>query len=152
MVEEEVLALFRQAMTHDDAAAMRAGVERLFGIPAHSGEAADVAHLSAEGEYRVRHRDYVMEMPQSKERIRGRDAMLSMQQTYPVPPQLTLRRVFGSGRVWVIEGTNDYQGEVWSVVAVFELDEQGLILRDTRYYGPRSDPAEWRSQWVEPME
>ena len=30
-------------------------------------------HLSAEAEYELRHPDYVMEMPQSGERIRGRE-------------------------------------------------------------------------------
>jgi hypothetical protein len=33
------------------------------------------ADLSAEAEYNVRHEDYVMEMPQSEERIRGREKM-----------------------------------------------------------------------------
>ena len=32
-------------------------------------------HLDAEADYELRHPDYVMEMPQSGERIRGRDAM-----------------------------------------------------------------------------
>jgi len=32
-------------------------------------------NLSAEAEYETRHDDYVMEMPQSGERIRGREKM-----------------------------------------------------------------------------
>ena len=55
--------------------------------------------LSAAEEYLLRHPDYVLEMPQSLERVRGRDAMRSMQEAFPVPPDLTLRRVLGSGRV-----------------------------------------------------
>src|ERR687890_717856 len=43
-------------------------------------------HLSAEAEYELRHPDYVMEMPQSGERIRGRDAMRAFQEAYPNPP------------------------------------------------------------------
>jgi hypothetical protein len=31
-------------------------------------------------------------------------------------------------------------------------DDQGLIVRDTRYYGQRADPPEWRSQWVERLQ
>ena len=107
--------------------------------------------MSAEEEYLVRHPDYVMEMPQSQERVRGRDAMRSMQEAFPVPPRLTLRRVLGSGHLWVIEGVNDYDGDMWNVALIWELDDQGLIVRDTRYYAQRSEPPEWRSQWVEPI-
>jgi len=143
--DAEVLALFRQAVKGNDAAAMREGLEQLLGL-------SDGAGLSAEEEYRVRHPDYVMEMPQTNERIRGRDAMRSMQETFPTPPKTTLRRVVGSGHVWVVEGVNDYDGDVWNVALILELDDHGLIVRDTRYYGQRSEPPEWRSQWVERLE
>ena len=145
MGDAEVLALFRQAMKDNDAAAMREGLDQLLGLSEGAG-------LSAEEEYRVRHPDYVMEMPQTNERIRGRDAMRSMQETFPNPPKITLRRVVGCGHVWVIEGVNDYDGDVWHVALIFELDDQGLIVRDTRYYGQRSEPPEWRSQWVERLQ
>ena len=145
MGDAEVLALFRQAMRDNDAAAMREGLEQLLGL-------SDGAGLSAEEEYRVRHPDYVMEMPQTNERIRGRDAMRSMQETFPTPPKVELRRVVGSGHVWVVEGLNDYDGDVWNIALIFELDDLGLIVRDTRYYGQRSEPPPWRSQWVEPLE
>ena len=92
-----------------------------------SSECSDwlrVFGLSAEEEYLVRHPDYVMEMPQSQERIRGREAMRSMQETFPVPPKVTLRRVLGSGRVWVIEGLNGYDGDVWNIALIWELDDE----------------------------
>lgn len=132
-------------MAHDDAAAMREGLEQLLGLTDGEG-------LSAEEEYLVRHPDYVMEMPQSNERVRGRDAMRSMQEAFPTPPKLSLRRVVGSGRVWTIEGANDYDGDVWSIALIWELDDQGLIVRDTRYYAQQSEPPGWRSQWVERLD
>ena len=140
-----VRALFRGAIAHDDAMAMREGVEEMLGL-------SDGGGLSAGQEYLLRHPDYVMEMPQSNERIRGRDAMRAMQEGFPTPPQVRLRRVIGSGQTWVIEGVNDYGGDVWNVVLILEPDQDGLILRDTRYYGRHSDPPEWRSRWVEPIE
>jgi hypothetical protein len=132
-------------MSRNDAALMREGVEQLLGL-------SDGAGLSADDEFLVRHPEYVMEMPQTNERIRGRDAMRSMQEAFPVPPQLTLRRVVGSGHVWVIEGVNDYDGDVWNVALVWEFDGEGLIARDTRYYAQRSEPPEWRAPWVEPLD
>ncbi len=55
-------------------------------------------NLSAEAEYELRHEDYVMEMPQSGERIRGRERMREFQQSfasYSNPPTIQLRRVIG---------------------------------------------------------
>ena len=132
-----VLELFRRAVAHDDAEAMREGVELMFG------------DLDARSEYGLRSPDYVMEMPQSGETVRGRDNMLAMQQAFPKPPTITLRRVAGAGKFWVVEGVNDYGDEVWHVIVVWELDEHGRILRDTRYYSQKFDPPEWRAQWVE---
>ena len=78
--------------------------------------------------------------------------MRSMQERFPSPPTITLRRVVGSGHVWVIEGVNDYDGDVWNVALILELDDTGLIVRDTRYYRRRAEPPEWRSEWVEPLQ
>jgi hypothetical protein len=44
------------------------------------------ADLTPEQEYEARHPDYVMEMPQSGERIRTREAMRAFQEAYPNPP------------------------------------------------------------------
>jgi hypothetical protein len=140
----EVQELFRTAVQTSDASVMRRAVELLF---AHGGSEP----LSPEAEYDLRHEDYVMEMPQSRERIRGRDAMRAMQESFPNPPSITLRRVTGAGRVWVIEGSNDYGGDVWHVVAIFELADDGRIMRDTRYYAQSSEAPEWRAEWVEPI-
>ncbi len=140
----DVQELFRKAVTTGDAEAMRQAVTLLF---AQGGPEA----LSAEAEYWLRHEDYVMEMPQSGERIRGRDAMRAMQEAFPVPPSITLRRVVGAGGVWVIEGVNDYEGDVWHVAVVFELDRDGRIVRDTRYYSQPIEAPQWRAEWVERM-
>lgn len=144
MSEPGVRELFLRAVTDNDSAAMREGIERVFGL---AGEG-----LFPEAEYQLRHEDYLMEMPQSGERIRGRDAMRAMQEAFPVPPSITLRKVAGSGQVWVVEGTNDYAGDVWHVVVILELGTEGSIIRDTRYYTQKSDAPSWRAEWVEPID
>lgn len=144
MGDSDVRALFLKAVTDNDSAAMLEGIQRLFGL---TGEG-----LSPDAEYRLRDEDYVMEMPQSGERIRGRDAMRAMQEAFPVPPSITLRRVLGCGRVWVVEGTNEYAGDVWHVAAILELGADGSIIRDTRYYTQKSEAPGWRADWVEPIE
>jgi hypothetical protein len=108
--------------------------------------------LSAAAEYDVRHEDYVMEMPQSGERIRGRDKMREFQEAYPTPPTIQLRRVIVREGLWVIEGVNDYGGgRVFSVVLIFELRD-GKIWHDTRYYAELFEAPQWRAHLVERME
>jgi SnoaL-like domain len=109
--------------------------------------------LSADAEFELRRPDFVMEMPQTGERIRGREAMRAMQRAFPTPPRsMTLRRVFGAGRVWVAEGIVDYGEGAWNVIVVFEFDGDGLIVRETRYYARQSQAPAWRSEWVESMD
>ncbi len=148
MSEPSVQELFRRAAAQDDAAAMREGFELMMGISGAGG-------LSAEREHALRSPDYVMEMPQSGERIRGRDAMRRMQEEYPVSggPSISLRSVVGSGRVWVVQATSVYgEGDPWFVVVVVELDGDGLIVRETRYYAQGFPAPAWRAGLVEPLE
>jgi hypothetical protein len=146
MDQAAVQDLFRKAIAQNDAAAMRAGLERLLGVAEGGG-------LSADEEYKLRSPEFVMEMPQSGERIRGRDAMRSMQEAFPAPPQsVKIRRVVGAHHIWVLEGELDYGQGPWSAVVVLELDEDGLITRETRYYAEKSEAPAWRAAWVEALE
>ena len=110
--------------------------------------------LSPEAEYETRHEDYVMEMPQSGERIRGRDAMHRFQAAFAVsstPPTIDIRRVIAQPGVWFVEGLNDYGGGNRShVVLVLELKD-GKIWRDTRYYADPFEAPSWREDIVERM-
>jgi len=109
------------------------------------------ALLDAEQEYALRHEDVVIDMPQSGERIRGRDHMKAMQEAYPGPPTITVRRVVGSGDVWVVEGRSDYGGRIYHIANILEFRE-GKIMRETRYYADPFQAPAWRAQWVEPIE
>jgi ketosteroid isomerase-like protein len=112
-----------------------------------------VTALDADTEHAVRHDDFVAEIPQSRERIRGRDAMRELQQAFPTEtrPTFTVRRITGSGDHWTVEATGDYGGQIYLVVVVIELRE-GKILRETRYYPEPFDAPEWRAKWVERIE
>jgi hypothetical protein len=107
--------------------------------------------LSPEEEYELRHEDYVMEMPQSGERIRGREMMREFQEAYPDPPSMRLRRVLVRDDLWVAELVSDYGGRVYDVALIIELRD-GKMWRDTRYYAEPFEAPEWRAQWVERTE
>jgi hypothetical protein len=107
--------------------------------------------LSPEEEYELRHEDYVMEMPQSGERIRGRDNMRGFQESYPNPPTMQLRRVIIRDNLWVVELVSDYGGRIYQPVLIIELRD-GKMFRDTRYYAEPFEAPKWRAQWVERIE
>ncbi len=108
------------------------------------------ALLDPAAEAEMRTEDYVMEMPQSGERIRGRENMRAFQENYPSPPSITVREIRGGGDLFVAEVTNDYQGEVFHAVLILEF-RNGRIARDTRYYAAPFEAPAWRAQWVERM-
>jgi hypothetical protein len=112
--------------------------------------------LSPEGEYRTRHpEDYVMEMPQSGERFRGRDNIRAFQEAFTensVPPQIRIRRVLVRDGLWVVESVVDYGGErVMQGVAILEFKD-GKVWRDRRYFAEPFEAPEWRAHLVERME
>lgn len=105
--------------------------------------------LSADAEYEARTDDFVMEMPQSGERIVGRDKMRAMQEGFPAPPAVTVRRIVGSGDLFVMEAVSEYPDAGRFYVAVIVEFRDGKIARETRYYGEPFEAPEWRSKWVE---
>ena len=142
---EEVLKLFRRAIEADEVAAMRDGLELLF---------SGIGGVSAAEEFELRHEDYVMEMPQSGERITGRERMRAMQESFPgPPPTITIERVSGARRTWLIEGVNDYgDGDLWHVVLLMEFAPDGRMIRDTRYYAKDFAPPPWRAAFTDPVQ
>ncbi|RZU01593.1 SnoaL-like protein [Kribbella rubisoli] len=103
--------------------------------------------LSPEAEHEMRTEDYVLEMPQSGERIAGRNRMRAMQQEYPNPPSIQILRITGSGDNFVILGRSDYGGDVYYVANVVEFRD-GRIARETRIYGAPFDPPAWRAKYA----
>jgi hypothetical protein len=119
---------------------------------------------------RCRHADWVLEYPQSGERIRGHANDVAIHDRYPgglpeldpkrvigsedrwvVTPSLTVNRIVGSGEAWFSEGIFHYpDGSTWHVAAIYQLRD-GKVLRETVYWAPPFDPPAWRAQWVEPI-
>jgi len=103
--------------------------------------------LSAEAEHEMRADDYVMEMPQSGERIVGRDRMRAMQREYPNPPSVRVLRITGAGDHFVVLGRSDYGGDVYYVANIVEFSD-GRIVRETRIYGSPFEPPAWRAKYA----
>ena len=112
--------------------------------------------LSPEGEYRTRHpEDYVMEIPQSGERFRGRESVRAFQEAFTensAPPKIRIRRILVRDGLWVVESVVDYGGErVMQGAAILEFKD-GKVWRDRRYFAEPFEAPEWRAHLVERME
>jgi hypothetical protein len=95
--------------------------------------------------------DVVIEWPQSGEVIKGKQNIRELRLARPTAtPTATLRRIIGSGDLWAAEMIFNYDGDRFYVVLIHEYRD-GLVVRETCYYGAPFEAPAWRSQWVEPM-
>jgi ketosteroid isomerase-like protein len=96
--------------------------------------------------------DAIIEWPQSGERIVGRQACSLVYKNYPGgSPTYELRRLSGSGDLFVVEAIGRYGADTSYTTAIVEFRE-GKIVRQTEYFGSPFEAPAWRSQWVERME
>ena len=86
-------------------------------------------------EHGERHEDYLVEFPQSGERL-TRDGLRQLQEQYPgEAPRIRLRRLTGAGDVWVGESVVEYSdGKVYHGVSILQFRD-GKMWRETRYWG-----------------
>jgi ketosteroid isomerase-like protein len=96
----------------------------------------------------IYHEDLVVEWPQSGEVVHGKENLLALRRAFPTPPTATLRRITGSGDLWVIEMTFGYGEDTYHVAVIHEYRD-GKVARETSYYGAPFEAPDWRSTWVE---
>ena len=94
--------------------------------------------------------DVVIEWPQSGEVIRGKHNIRELRLAYPTPPKATLHRIAGSGDLWAMEMLFDYDGDRFHVIVIHQWRD-GLVARETAYYGAPFEAPAWRAEWVEPV-
>lgn len=95
--------------------------------------------------------DAVIEWPQSGERIRGKPQIIALHEASPVSIDFEIRRIVGSGDLWVTETTIRYDGARPTKAAFIMEFRDGLVVRETDYFGEPFDPPDYRSAWVELM-
>ena len=100
--------------------------------------------------------DFVQEWPQSGERIVGLEAFRKINQGYEAAtgtsPKMAVRRITGSGDLYVVEGTIDYgDGVPVSYVGIAEFRD-GKVAKVTEYFANPFEAPAWRAGMVERME
>jgi hypothetical protein len=75
-----------------------------------------------ETEHRIYHEDAVLEYPQSGERTRGRRNIQNQRASHPSRKRFAVRRIIGSGDLWVTEFILTYDGKPsWTVSIILSL-------------------------------
>jgi hypothetical protein len=99
-------------------------------------------------EHEIYREDAVLDYPQSGERIRGRRNIQESRFVQPSNKRFTVRRMIGSGNLWVTEFILSYDGIPSYAVSIMEFCE-GQVANETQYFADRFDPAPSRAHLVE---
>ena len=104
-----------------------------------------------ETEHLIYHEDAVLEYPQSGERTRSRSNIQNQRASQPNKKRFTVRRIIGSGDLWVTEFILTYDAKPSYTVSIMEF-RGDKVARETQYFAdPFVAPAS-RAQWVERMD
>ena len=86
--------------------------------------------------------EVVYEVPQTRERIRGRDAYLEFNATFPGEWHLAPKVVIGDAERAVVWFEWTLGGDVADAQVFFEFDADGLITKVTDFWPEPYDPPE----------
>jgi ketosteroid isomerase-like protein len=111
-------------------------------------DASDASDFNVEHE--IYREDAVLDYPQSGERIRGRHNIQESRFAQPNKKRFTVRRIIGSGDLWVTEFVLTYDGQPSYTVSIMEFKD-GKVAHETQYFGDAFEPGPSRAQWVEQM-
>ena len=111
-------------------------------------EAMQTNDFRAAGE--LLHEEYVLEWPQSGERVRGRENFVAINENYPAHGrwEFTVHRIIAEGdhAVSDVEVTD---GVIRGRVITFSTIRDGKILYQIEFWPDPFEPAAWRAHWVE---
>ncbi|SRR6266508_267619 len=119
------------------------------------------------------HDEFVDEMPQSGERVRGRENYVAIIANYPsgeriagsmvesakvfggerwlMTPSFSLVSVQGSGDSYTAIVKSRYPDDsIWHICQIFTIRD-GKIWRSITLFAKDFEPPEWRSPWIERM-
>jgi hypothetical protein len=104
-----------------------------------------------ETEHRIYLEDAVLEYPQSGERTRGRSNIQNQRASQPNRKRFSIRRIIGSGELWVTEFILTYDAKPSYTVSIMEF-KGDKVARETQYFADPFVAPAFRAQWVERMD
>jgi len=114
-------------------------------------QAMQTNDFKAAGEFL--HDDYVLEWPQSGERIRGRANFIAVNENYPAHGRwnFTLHQLLAE-RNQVVSDVSVDDGVINARVITFSTVQDGKIIHQVEFWPDAFEPAIWRKAWVERIE
>jgi ketosteroid isomerase-like protein len=96
------------------------------------------------------HDDYILEWPQSGERIRGRANFVAVNENYPAHGrwEFTIHRILAEGDE-VVSDVSVADGVVNARVITFSTVRDGRIRHQIEFWPDPFEAAAWRAQWAE---
>ena len=104
-----------------------------------------------ETEHSIYLEEAVLEYPQSGERTRGRSNIQNQRASQPNKKRFSIRRIIGSGELWVTEFILTYDGKPSYTVSIMEF-KGDKVARETQYFADSFVAPAFRAQWVERMD
>src|SRR5580700_3745789 len=104
-----------------------------------------------ETEHLIYLEDAVLEYPQSGERTRGRRNIQNQRASQPNKKRFSIRRIIGSGELWVTEFILTYEAKPSYTVSIMEF-RGDKVARETQYFADPFPAPAFRAQWVERMD
>jgi ketosteroid isomerase-like protein len=104
-----------------------------------------------ETEHRIYLDDAVLEYPQSGELTRGRSNIQGQRASQPSNKRFSIRRIVGSGELWVTEFILTYDGKPSYTVSIMEF-KGDKVSRETQYFADPFVAPAFRAKWVERMD
>ena len=104
-----------------------------------------------ETEHRIYLDDAVLEYPQSGELTRGRSNIQGQRASQPSNKRFSIRRIVGSGELWVTEFILTYDGKPSYTVSIMEF-KGDKVWRETQYFADPFVAPAFRAKWVERMD
>jgi hypothetical protein len=104
-----------------------------------------------ETEHLIYREDAVLEYPQSGELTRGRRNIQGQRASQPSNKRFTVRRIVGSGDLWVTEFILTYDSKPSYTVSIMEFAGD-KVARETQYFADPFVAPAFRAQWVERMD
>jgi hypothetical protein len=104
-----------------------------------------------ETEHRIYLDDAVLEYPQSGELTRGRSNIQGQRASQPNKKRFSIRRIVGSGELWVTEFVLTYDAKPSYTVSIMEF-KGDKVARETQYFADPFVAPAFRAQWVERMD
>jgi hypothetical protein len=89
--------------------------------------------------------DAILDYPQSRERILGRNNMQITRTLQPNKKRFVVHRIMGSGDLWISEYVLTYEVQPYYTVSIMQF--RGVkVAHETQYFAGPFEASEWRKK------